>query len=285
MGYAARLQLAQYLVALRDRAGLTLEAVAKEAGCGKSTVARYETWQDRGARTVPTVRSIAGACQAKPKEIAALVELVRAPADGSWIDDPAVPAWMDPLLSIERAAAYEHVYASGLVPGLLQTRAYAMATYTASEVRVEPEEVERKVCTRLERQEAIHRSDLHLWVVLDESVLRREVGGPLVMAEQIGHLHAMAQRPNVDVQVLPFHGGASAAGGGGHFVILGRDDEQQPMNTMAVVYLEMHRRGVYLDNPEDLSSYKLTFAYLCSQAIDPAASLEMLAKMSKEYSR
>lgn len=108
------------------------------------------------------------------------------------------------------------------------------------------------------------------------------------MAEQMAHLHEMAQVPNIDIQVLPFTAGAHAAGTG-HFVILGRDDERNPLNIhgrgllrMAVVYIEMRRRGLYLDKAEDVESYELTFDYLRSQAADPSASLRLLATIRQE---
>jgi hypothetical protein len=85
------------------------------------------------------------------------------------------------------------------------------------------------------------------------------------------------------VQVLPFTAGAHAAGAG-HFVVLGRDDEREPLNSMAVVYIEMRRRGLYLDDPEDVGAYKLTFDYLRSQAADATASLRLITEARQELS-
>ncbi|MFC7816173.1 DUF5753 domain-containing protein [Streptomyces sp. NPDC057367] len=132
-------------------------------------------------------------------------------------------------------------------------------------------------------QAVLNRSPaLHPWVVLDDAVLRRRVGGADVMAEQIDHLTVMAQRPNVDIQILPFTSGAHAKGSGGHFLILGRDDEENPLGSMNVVYLELHRRGLYLDAPVDVQNYKLMFGYRRSQAADTSASLELLTAARQE---
>ena len=159
--------------------------------------------------------------------------------------------------------------------GSYQTPRYALALHEAQNVRTEADVIASKVDARLKRQAILERSPaLHLWVVLDDAVLRRCVGSTDVMAEQIDHLQSMAQRPNVDVQVLQFAAGAHAAGSGGHFLILGRDDEGDPLNSMNVVYLEFHKRGLYLDAPADVQSYKLMFDYLRSQAADTSASLE-----------
>ncbi|WP_322621506.1 DUF5753 domain-containing protein [Streptomyces acidicola] len=143
-----------------------------------------------------------------------------------------------------------------------------------------------KVEARIKRQAILDRSPaVHLWAVLDEAVLRRSVGGDEVMAEQIDHLQSMARRPNVDIQVLPCSAGAHAAGSGGHFVILGRDDQGDPLSGVNVVYLELHRRGLYLDASNEVQSYKLMFDYLRSQAADTSASLNLLTAARQELSR
>ena len=281
-GPAGRMQIARGLISLRERCGLTQTQVAERAGVSKATVSRYEAWQDRARIRWATVKALADACDASAEERDALVKVARSQSEGWWVGNSAVPEWMDPLVSFEQEAAYEHVYANNVVPGLLQTRAYATAIHKATELRTPNEKVERLVEARMQRQSILDRdSALHLWVILDEAVLRRIVGDDRVMAEQLDHLHEMALRPNIDIQLLPFTAGAHAAGSG-HFVILGRDDERNPLNSMAVVYIEMRRRGLYLDDAEEVGAYKLTFDYLRSQAADTSASLRRLAKTRQE---
>lgn len=285
-GPAGRMQIARGLKALRTRANLTQSEVAKRAGVSVGTVNRYETWQDRAKLRIPTVRAIADTCGATSTELDALIQLVRNQENGWWMDHPAVPEVMDPLMSFEDVAEYEHVFANALVPGLLQTPRYALALHEAQDVRTEADVITNKVDARIKRQSILERSPaLHLWAVLDDAVLRRHVGGADVMAEQIDHLHTMAQRPNVDIQILQFTAGAHAAGSGGHFLILGRDDEGDPLSSMNVVYLELHKRGLYLDAPGDVQSYKLMFDYLRSQAADTSVSLELLAAARQEFTR
>lgn len=284
-GPAGRMQIARGLISLRERCGLTQTQVAEKAGVSTTTVSRYETWQDRARIRWATVKAIADACEATTEEREALVTLAKSQADGWWVGNSAVPEWMDPLVSFEYAAAYEHVFANSVIPGLLQTRAYALAIHEAREVRSSNEEIERMVEARVQRQGILHRDPaLHLWVVLDEAVLRRTVGDAKVMAGQLTHLQEVAKSPYVDIQVLPFSAGAHAAGAG-HFVVLGRDDEREPLNSMAVVYIEMRRRGLYLDDPEDVSAYKLTFDYLRSQALDTTASSRLITRTRQELSR
>ncbi len=283
-GPAGRMQIARGLKALRTGAQLTQSEVAKRAGVSVGTVNRYETWQDRAKLRIPTVKAIADSCGATADELETLVDLVRNQENGWWMEHPAVPEVMDPLMSFEDVAEYEHVFANALVPGLLQTPRYALALHEAQGVRTEAQVIASKVDARIRRQAILERSPaLHLWVVLDDAVLRRHVGGAAVMSEQIDHLIAMADRPNVDIQILRFSAGAHAAGSGGHFLLLGRDDERDPLSTMNVVYLELHRRGLYLDEPTDVHNYKIMFDYLRSQAADTSTSLDLLAAARREF--
>ncbi|MEF9904407.1 MULTISPECIES: helix-turn-helix domain-containing protein [Streptomyces] len=280
------MQIARGLKALRTGADLTQSEVAKRAGVSVGTVNRYETWQDKARLRIPTVRAIADSCGATPEESGALIELVRNQDSGWWMDHPAVPEVMDPLMSFEDVADYEHVFANALVPGLLQTPRYALALHQAQDVRTEPDVIASKVDARIKRQAVLDRSPaLHLWVVLDDAVLRRRVGGVEVMAEQIDHLIAVARCPHVDIQVLQFTAGAHAAGSGGHFLLLGRDNADDPPSSMNVVYLELHKRGLYLDAPADVQNYKLMFDYLRSQAANTSASLELLTAARQELTR
>ncbi|MBE9500762.1 helix-turn-helix domain-containing protein [Streptomyces sp. GKU 257-1] len=275
--------IARGLRRLHERTGLTQSQLAKEAGVSVGTVNRYLDWQDRSRLTVPTIRSLAVACQATARERKALETLVRTQEEGWWVGHPGMPDWMDPLLSFEDFAEYEHVFANNLVPGLLQTRGYARALHEAQQQpRAESEQIERSLEGRMQRQSVLDRSDLHVWVVLDEAVLRRRPSeDPAVMVEQIDHLIDLAHRPNVDIQVMPFSVGHSA-GSGGHYVILGRSAEAPEADAMGVVYLELHRRGVYLDAPDDVQAYKLMFDYARAKAADSRASVTLLTNARSE---
>lgn len=280
------MQIARGLRALRTRVNLTQSEVAKRAGVSVGTVNRYETWQDRAKLRLPTMRALADTCGATPEERETLIQLVRNQENGWWLDHPAVPEVMDPLLSFEDVAAYEYVFANALVPGLLQTPRYALALHEAQDIGTEADVIAQRVDARIKRQAVLDRSPtMHLWVVLDDAVLRRTVGGADVMAEQIGHLQAMAQRPNVDIQVLRFSAGAHSAGSGGHFLVLGRDDADDPLSRMDVVYLELHQRGLYLDAPAEVQNYKRMFDCLQSQAADTTVSLDLLAAARQELTR
>ncbi|WP_229868608.1 helix-turn-helix domain-containing protein [Streptomyces chryseus] len=272
------MQIATGLAKLRERSGLTLEEVAKRSGYGKTTIGRYEDWRSQTKPKGRTVRLIAEAAGGDAAEIAALVRLAEDMPDGWWVGG-AVPEWLHPLVSLEHEADHETAFAPSVVPGLLQTADYAMAIHLAEQVRQPLDVVERLVAARMKHQAVLTReSPLHLWVVLDQAVLRREVGDREVMASQIDHLIEQAQRPNIDVQVLPWKAGAHAAGLG-HFVTIGSGE------ALGAVYVEMLGGGLYMDTAEDVRRYNTAMDYLRSQAVDTTGSLKILAAERKEYDR
>ncbi|MFE3557317.1 helix-turn-helix transcriptional regulator [Streptomyces sp. NPDC059193] len=273
-----RLQIAKGLAQLRLRSGLTLEEVAKRSGYGKTTVGRYEDWRSQTRPKARTVRLIAEAAGGTAAEIAALVRLAEDMPEGWWVGG-AVPEWLHPLVMLEHEGDEEGAFAPSVVPGLLQTPAYGMAIHLAEQVRQPLDVVERLVAARIKRQDVLTRENpLHLWVVLDQAVLRREVGDRQVMAEQINHLIAQARKPNIDIQILPWKAGAHAAGLG-HFVTIRSEDG------LGSVYVEMLGGGLYMDTTEDVKRYTVALDYLRSQAVDTAASLKIMAAELKEYEK
>ncbi|OEV32004.1 hypothetical protein AN219_01555, partial [Streptomyces nanshensis] len=108
-------------------------------------------------------------------------------------------------IGLETDAASLRVYEPQVVPGLLQTRPYAEAVVAGALPEAGAADIERRVQVRMRRQERIRedRTPLRLWAVLDESVLRREVGGRHTMAEQLEYLNEMSQQPHVTLQVMP----------------------------------------------------------------------------------
>ena len=124
-------------------------------------------------------------------------------------DGMAVPAWLGHLASLEQGAAEVWTYEPVVVPGLLQTRDYAFAVQHADSVTRTDQEMDHRVEHRLARQRVLTREPhpLVLSAVIDESVLWRVAGDRAVMATQLDHLVHMADRPNVDVRVLPLDTG------------------------------------------------------------------------------
>jgi hypothetical protein len=142
----------------------------------------------------------------------------------------------------------------------------------------EPAEVDRRVELRKARQALLLEDDpLCLHVVVDEAALRRLVGGPEVMAEQLARLNEVGELPNITLQVASFEAGGHAAMDG-PFVILSFPEQSDP----AVVYIESPRGDVYWEQPSDVARYSDMFARLSAESLDPAASSALIGRVARE---
>lgn len=169
------------------------------------------------------------------------------------------PDWAESYIRLERAASLIRTYEVQFVPGLLQTPDYARAVLSL--VHDDPGEVERRVGLRIRRQALLDApGGPRLWAVVDEAALRRMIGGRELGRAQLDHLVALAERPNVKVQVAPFHFDGHAAAGG-PFTILRFPDRDAP----DVVVLEQLSGALYLDKPSDVEQYRRVMDRLCTQ--------------------
>ncbi|MFD5891613.1 helix-turn-helix domain-containing protein [Streptomyces sp. NPDC060334] len=183
-------------------------------------------------------------------------------------------------IGLEMDAASIHTYEPLLIPGLLQTPAYAQAVIEETIPLLTAEQAAARLKARLRRQYRIYdlACPLRLWVVLDESVLRRVVGSPDVMREQLEHLNALGAEPHVTVQVLPRTAGAHP-GLSGQFSILRSADRPEA----GVVYLERFTRDLYLEKPSDVQGYGVMYDHLQGQALDPDRTRRVITEAIKSY--
>ncbi|WP_326752956.1 helix-turn-helix domain-containing protein [Streptomyces hirsutus] len=272
-----RRQLGADLRRLRERKGLTLEEAGARVGISKATLSRYETKE--GTVKWPAVAALCREYEASDEERLALIELAKgAKIQGWWrsLADP-IPESMNLMLTLEDEVVREDHYACMYIPGLLQTRPYAEAVHRASEAHCPEQEVQHMVDIRMKRQELLDRQEPpHIWCVIDEAALRRQVGGSEVMRRQLEHLLTMTQRPHITVQVLPFARGAHAAAVGSFAVLRGQTPE------LDVVYVDLLGGGLFMEKPQELERYKLAFEYLSAQALDLESSADLIDRISKE---
>jgi Domain of unknown function (DUF5753) len=137
----------------------------------------------------------------------ALLTLARQAKERGWWQSyaSAIPAWFQDYLGLEAEACLIREYAAELVPGLLQTAAYGTAFLHAPPAPAGEDELARRITVRMARQERLVADDPpEYWAVLNEAVIRRPVGGPGIMAEQLGRVAELAALPHVNLQILPF---------------------------------------------------------------------------------
>ena len=199
-----------------------------------------------------------------------------------------IPEGFDVYIGLEEAASQLAWYESELVPGLLQTEDYARTLIEADNPGVDAEEINRRVHVRIARQPLIHRatSPLQLSVALNEGILRRPVGGPRVMSEQLARLAEVSERPNVSLRVVPFSTGLHGGMMSGPFVILrfplnGDGRESEP----ATVYVDGFTGALYLDKPNEVDRYAQAFDSIWATALNESKSRTLIRQAAKELGK
>lgn len=267
-------RLAVELKEFREAAGLNGDQVAEEMGWSVAKVYRMEG--DK-VRILPRdVIRLLRLYQVTGEQAEAVVELSRQARVKDWWHQysGAIPEWFQFYVGLEAATSAMHSYDSEWVPGLLQTEEYIRTTMAMAER--DPEEFERQVAVRMERQKRLTAPNPPtLWAVLNEAVIRRVVGGPAIMTTQLRHLVRMSELSNVDVQVLPFGAGAHPSMSGA-FTVMRFPEQVDP----DVVYLEELTSALYLEGTEDVDRYSLMFDYLRAQALSPGASRDLMAQVA-----
>jgi hypothetical protein len=164
------------------------------------------------------------------------------------------------------------------VPGLLQTVGYARAMHAAGAPEIAPERIEEYIEVRLTRQRLLveRNPPLQLIAVMDEAMLRRVVGGPAVMAEQLDRLVEAARLPNITIRVITLEFGAHPAMDS-NFNILEFD------TAPSVVYVEGLVGWMYLERPQDLARYKVVFESLLAASLSPQDSTELMLEIGTQY--
>ena len=268
-------RLALELLRRREAAGLTREEAARQLEWSTSTIFRIETGRSRPQPG--NVRVLLGLYGVTGPERDGLIRLAREARQPGWWHSfrDVLPNPYEVYIGLEAGAASIRNFEPNVVPGLLQTEEYARQTLRNGPGELDREDVERLVQVRLERQRILGREDRpRLWAVIDEAVIRRVVGGPEVMREQLRHLIECAEQGKTTLQVVPFGAGAHA-GTTGPFVILDFPEATDP----AVVYVETLAGDIYLEEPLDVDRYTLAFARLLAAALHPDDSVRLVRQV------
>ncbi|MFD5712631.1 helix-turn-helix domain-containing protein [Streptomyces pharetrae] len=271
--------LGRRLQDLRERAGLKREEAARVLHVAPATVRRMETAEV--ALKIPYVQLLLKAYGVPDGEAEAFVRLAEDANRPGWWQrfHDILPGWFSMYVSLEGAASLIRSYEPHFVPGLLQTEDYARGVLTSGAVgQTRPEDIERHVALRMQRQELLTRPDApRLWMVMDETALRRPVGGPEVMRAQIDKLLDAARLPHVTLQVVPFSTGPHP-GTYGPFVLFRFAMPELP----DMVYSEYLTGAVYLDARAEVATHLEVMDRMAAQAATAQRTKEILRDLRKE---
>ena len=276
---AVRRELGQRLRAMRTGADMTVAEAAERVGISTSKLTKIELAQLSATRD-DVLRLLDTYGEAGPDQQALLLAMVR---DGNrkewWEGRRTLHPKFGSYLGLESVATALQAYDTHLVHGLLQTPDYARAMLRAARPELLEHEIDQLVQFRLRRQQVLTRDDpppLTLWSVMDEAVLRRQVGGRETMHAQLQRLITASQRPNVTLLVMPDELGAHP-GLDGPMSIL-----QFETGTRPVVYVEGQAGNLYMEKDDDLRRCQQTMNHILAAAPGPEQSLALIRQIAKE---
>ncbi|MGW4385687.1 helix-turn-helix domain-containing protein [Streptomyces sp. NPDC004685] len=252
--------------AQREAAGLTQQELADRAIMTRSHIAHIEA-----GRRLPS------------KEDARRLDNALATGDvlSSFLpaEDAAVAEYFETALQLEQQATIIREFALSFIPGILQTERYARAVLGTSFPPVGQEERDRRLVTRLERAKILADPVAPVvWALLDEAVLRRQIGGPHVMAEQIGHLTSLIEAGRIQLHVLPFTLGIHPLLN--NMLTLMWFEDQPPMAYGEGLYM-----GKIHDSPSVVQELQHRYDFALGNALPLKESLALLRATARDYER
>lgn len=250
---------------LRTAAGLTQAELGEKTHVVSTRITQIE----RSSGAKPTLE-LARALDAVLGADSLLVDL------WPYVYRETFPDWARAFMAHSARAVSIGQYAAQLVPGLLQTEDYARAVLSVGLSLTSEEQLEERLSARMARQERLGSPDRpELWVVLDEAVLRRPVGGRAVQRAQLARLLEAATERHITVQVLPFDQGEHDVMGGSLTVLALPDGAE-------VAYTEGAHYGQLIEEPETVRHLAVTYDRLRAVALPPLMSLDMIRSVMED---
>lgn len=274
-----RVVLGRRLRELRRRAGLTYDRAAAALDVTHATVRRMER-AEVGLKLPYVEKLLRTYGIADQEEIDSFLALAREANRPGWWHRyrDVLPEWFSAFVALESESHVIRAYEPHYVPGLLQTEDYARAVLRAGMPHASGAEIERGVALRLERQRLLERAEPPLlWVVMDETVLRRPVGGPEVMRAQLDRLVEACSMPTVRLQVMPFAAGPHPAMYGPFHIF------RFPVPELPdVAYGESLVGAVCFDRRDEVSAFQEALDRMCAQAAPVQRTEAVLEGLRKE---
>lgn len=271
--------LGQQLRQLREANSLLIKDAADYIDRDQGTVSRYETGVYPIRRPdLLKLLDLYGVADERRRD--ALLKLTDEAWQKGWWDGyaPDLADWFSDYIWLESRARRIDVFDNVLLPGLLQTKEYARVAIAAAGWDASPEHNDRGLEWRMTRKAILAQDDPpELSVVLDEALLRRQVGDTETFAAQLRYLAKCAAQPNIDIRILPFSAGAHPSPSGGFKIFT------MPEPFPKVAHAETPQGGIYIESP-DCDRIVQTYDRLRGLTLDPQASADLISAVMEELS-
>ncbi|MDL5199745.1 helix-turn-helix transcriptional regulator [Streptomyces sp. ALI-76-A] len=276
---ARRRRLGAEIKEARVAAGVTPEQAARAIHGDKSKISRIETGRHRVSRL--ELETLMDLCRIHdPQKREWLVALSTEGHRRSWWrrhGDVLQPDFKE-LLTLEEDAERISAFQTQVLPGLVQTKNYATSVIRSSDPTLSDDHLEFFADFRVQRQAVLDRENPPSYLcIVTEGVLRQQVGGPEVMAEQLGYLVKSSQRPNVTIRVIPFEQ-PGYTGTSGSFVLYSYPD---PLD-LDVVQVEYLDGALYLEEDESVKKYRHSLDLLRESALPAPESIDLISKIARD---
>ncbi|GGL14449.1 helix-turn-helix domain-containing protein [Mangrovihabitans endophyticus] len=269
-----RRRLGSELKRCREAAGLTQENVSRHFEWHAAKVTRIETARVAVTpRDVKDLLSLYGVRDQTYRD--ALVELARLSRQRTWWTDYRDIMRPGNFVGLEAEASSMRTWEPIVLPGLLQIEPYMRALMQTGRPDDPAQNIDRRITLRLKRQARLTgERPLRLFAIVDESAVRRGIGGHEVMSEQLRYLIERSQLPNVTIQVLPFSAGSHPFLGGPAALL-----EFQETTHLDVAYLEGLAGDYYEEQPTEVARYRQEFEQLSAMALDERNTVKLIESL------
>ncbi|MBV9729587.1 MAG: helix-turn-helix domain-containing protein [Pseudonocardiales bacterium] len=271
-----RRQLGAELRALRNSAGISMEHAAAVLDCVRSRIGHIEN--GRNSIRKPELKVLLDLYGASDEDHEVLEELRQQASKRGWTSTYRLPSWLKRYVELETDAATMRSFESEVIPGLLQTEAYARRIHEVAGPLVKPADIDKLVAARMRRASRLtdEQAPLDYAAVVSEAAFRRALGEAEIGPAQLAHVVELARRPNVTLHVLPFAAGLRP-GTGSSFMLLTFDPDVAP----PFGYEEHTISGGVLDDPREIQRLAEMWELLRGQSLTAEQSLTWLSELAR----
>ncbi|WP_256668436.1 helix-turn-helix domain-containing protein [Nocardia cyriacigeorgica] len=277
---------------LRERAGISQSAAARAIELSPQSIGRIEDGHGTRVSSLQ-VNALCDRYAASDGDRRVLLGLLQEfrtaqKSGGGWWRAFAdqLSAGFDHYLALEDAASRITAWKIAVIPGLLQTPEYRRALAWAESPDVDTAAIERRIAVANHRQSRLDDDDFAMDVLLSESVLHEQTGGPGVMAGQLERLTQLMDRPGISIRIVPFDAASHPGLLAGSFLMLEFPPLSAPkIPEPPVVYVEGYSGDLYIEDEPEVDRYRKLLARISRVALNEQGSRDLLLNVAKELQR